>query len=802
MITRLYSPLSLFLLAAITLGLLTNASLAQPRPFIFGCGRYYASWLGRPWSYDQQCWNHMVNIGVTLTGTGLAWSDLEPTQGEYNWDVVNYADFAVSEIRSRGMEPFFFLGLTPQWAALRPDLPPHRTPPAEEYVEEFKDYCRFVAQRYKGQVKYYTFWNEPNGCSWINDGCSNADSYPLYTRWLIRCSQAVKEVDPDAKIIAGNLDYHIGVINGWQYVQGMYDYGAGPYIDGIAIHPYDQSGTINWQAIRDTRAVMVANGDADKGIWLTEYGWNYGNEQDLADRLTYVLNELKKPEWSYVVAAIYLVLNDGPGVENYGLMDINLNPRLRYYAFRDVDKTFADHVDFSADVTEGPIPLTVHFTDESSVEGAYSWLWEFGDGQTSNEQNPTHTYTEDGLYTVRLTVTGTNGPVTAEKPNYIRAGNYPPIPGVDNPSFEENGGSYEGWEIVRIISLPDNPPLDNTNTFGPHTPFGDHFGGKITNGMPMGFYLGQVIGASNWDEEAPEADWQLDVWVQLYCMHEGNPNPTGVHQIWEIGWNDDGSEPTDIMSCDNYQVIASIDGTYTDNDTVNFYKLSASGTITGVSGLRGVAVRVYMYNDAAWWWTFSNIDNLDFHLSSIVYAQSPAGFYKVGWNLISIPIQPSNPEASAVFQDLLELGNVLEGNLYRYEPGVGYLQYPYDFTQINPGIGYWLYLSEAEPDTVVNIRGQVQTEDARIPLVEGWNLIGFPFLEPVPLADCQLSDGVTVKSFAQATEAGWIQPVLYYLGSGYKKLALDGGDDDTLRPWHGYWFLVFEDDLQLIIPKP
>ncbi len=106
------------------------------------------------------------------------------------------------------------------------------------------------------------------------------------------------------------------------------------------------------------------------------------------------------------------------------------------------------------------------------------------------------------------------------------------------------------------------------------------------------------------------------MYVQLNCTHENNPNPTGIHQVWEIGWNDDGSEPASIQSCDNYQVVASIDGTYTGNDNVNFYALTGNGTITGVTGLRGVAVRAHMYNDASWWWSLNNIDNLDFVVTS------------------------------------------------------------------------------------------------------------------------------------------------------------------------------------------
>jgi hypothetical protein len=320
---------------------LTPPAFAGERPYLYGCGRFTASWAERPQSYDVEIWDHMEKIGVTMTGTGLAWVDAEPEKGKYDWDVIKRADFEVDEIRKRGMEPTFFLGLTPKWAALHPNLPPHRTPAKEEFVKEFEDFHRFVAERYKGKVKYYFFWNEPNGCSWINDGCGNADGFPLYTKWLIRCSKVVKEADPEAKIIAGRLDYHAEVTSGIEYIQGMYDQGAGPWIDGIAIHPYNWKGGINWRALRETRETMVANGDADKPVWITEYGWNNGNEEEKAEWLREVMTELEKPEWGFVEHANYLVLNDGGGVENYGLTDADLHPRPAYHTFQELATEYA-----------------------------------------------------------------------------------------------------------------------------------------------------------------------------------------------------------------------------------------------------------------------------------------------------------------------------------------------------------------------------------------------------------------------------------------------------------------------------
>ncbi len=59
-------------------------------------------------------------------------------------------------------------------------------------------------------------------------------------------------------------------------------------------------------------------------------------------------------------------------------------------------------VDFYADVTVGWVPLTVQFSD-SSV-GATEWLYEFGDGDSSTEKEPLHTYTSGGAKDVFLSV--------------------------------------------------------------------------------------------------------------------------------------------------------------------------------------------------------------------------------------------------------------------------------------------------------------------------------------------------------------------------------------------------------------
>ncbi|AKB80284.1 cell surface protein [Methanosarcina horonobensis HB-1 = JCM 15518] len=76
---------------------------------------------------------------------------------------------------------------------------------------------------------------------------------------------------------------------------------------------------------------------------------------------------------------------------------------------------------FSASPTSGNAPLNVTFTD-SSTGSPVAWNWNFGDGTSSTEKNPAHTYSTAGNYTVTLTVTNAAGSNTATKSSYISVG--------------------------------------------------------------------------------------------------------------------------------------------------------------------------------------------------------------------------------------------------------------------------------------------------------------------------------------------------------------------------------------------
>ncbi|WP_372961503.1 PKD domain-containing protein [Methanoregula sp.] len=81
---------------------------------------------------------------------------------------------------------------------------------------------------------------------------------------------------------------------------------------------------------------------------------------------------------------------------------------------------------FSGTPVSGTLPLTVAFTD-SSTNSPTIWSWNFGDGGTSNVQNPSHTYGALGTYNVTLTVTNGYGSNSTTKLNYITVSPQPPV---------------------------------------------------------------------------------------------------------------------------------------------------------------------------------------------------------------------------------------------------------------------------------------------------------------------------------------------------------------------------------------
>jgi hypothetical protein len=192
--------------------------------------------------------------------------------------IVNLAETYHIEIIARLSNP-------PAWSRAAGDAEGAFAPPDD--LNDYGDFVASVVQRYKGRIHYYQIWNEPNIYPEWGEHPVNAAQYAQllkvgYTR--------AKAVDPDVVIIAGalaatiELDRYPHGLTDALFLQQLYDAGAGPYFDVLAMQgyglwsgPFDrrmQPRVINFSRPLYIRDVMVRNGDASKPIWLSEMAWN------------------------------------------------------------------------------------------------------------------------------------------------------------------------------------------------------------------------------------------------------------------------------------------------------------------------------------------------------------------------------------------------------------------------------------------------------------------------------------------------------------------------------------------------
>ncbi len=207
-----------------------------------------------------------------MTGDGVA--DTVDAWAKYD-NIVDLAERYHIQIQARLDSP-------PKWTHANPDIGDFAPP---DDTQDFVNFAVAVASRYKGRIHYYQIWNEPNA----NQEWGNQPVNPeAYTDLLCRTYKAIKAVDPDITVISAPLSPTVSLtnenLNDFIYLQRMYDAGAKDCFDVMAAQGYgfysgptDQRlrpNTLTFSRHIYIRDIMVANGDANKSIWLSEAAWN------------------------------------------------------------------------------------------------------------------------------------------------------------------------------------------------------------------------------------------------------------------------------------------------------------------------------------------------------------------------------------------------------------------------------------------------------------------------------------------------------------------------------------------------
>jgi len=233
--------------------------------------------------YEDLLYQKMPEAGGRSVRAVASWRKIEPTRGEWDWSSL---DRELDLFRIYNVEPVILIVNISGWVSPT-DQPAHEYPPREEFAPQFSNFITKLARRCKGQVRYYEFWNEPNGYGWNVDRVDNRPQYNRadeYVPRLFRCYKASKAVDPDAQVAMGGFceaKGHARIFVKLAYEMRRDMYRNEKFWDAIATHLYNKKEHETAEtAIRKLdviREIAARYGDADIPLWITEYGWHSGH---------------------------------------------------------------------------------------------------------------------------------------------------------------------------------------------------------------------------------------------------------------------------------------------------------------------------------------------------------------------------------------------------------------------------------------------------------------------------------------------------------------------------------------------
>ncbi len=231
--------------------------------------------------------------GFRWVRQSFAWEDIEQARkGAFLWD---HADRVVRQTNEAGLMLLARLGTNPGTPSFWAGKPP-------ENLDDFVDFVAVLAQRYNcspqavGCIQAYQIWNEPN---LAREWGGNRPDPARYAALLRDAYRVIKEANPQALVITAGMAptgtdnaeampdekfyrelYRAmgGSSDGYFDLLGVHGPGfaAPPELDPAQAAANPQYGGhrfFSFRHIEDIRAIMVANGDADKRMAVLEFGW-------------------------------------------------------------------------------------------------------------------------------------------------------------------------------------------------------------------------------------------------------------------------------------------------------------------------------------------------------------------------------------------------------------------------------------------------------------------------------------------------------------------------------------------------
>lgn len=205
----------------------------------------------------------LTTTGARVLRISLGWDAIEPEKDRYDfafWDA--FIEMAVDEY---GVTLIPYVAYTPQWSSAGDPEVFWKTPPRD--VEEFGQVVRLLVERYRGRIRSWELWNEPdNRDYWLGTA-------EEYSRLLRAGAMAVRAADPEAQVVLG------GLAGGVEFLEELFDdWGAADSTDVVNLHSYYE--TWNPEPLEtipeyvDRVSAIVERHGGRQDLWMAEVGYS------------------------------------------------------------------------------------------------------------------------------------------------------------------------------------------------------------------------------------------------------------------------------------------------------------------------------------------------------------------------------------------------------------------------------------------------------------------------------------------------------------------------------------------------
>ena len=293
-----------------------------------------------------------------------------------------WLDEIVDGLRGAGIQPWFSLGFgNGLYMDGAEPIPPHGnyffspTRFGEKGITGWKNYCKAMVEHFKDRVFHWEVWNEPNAgflrqVNW-------KECYPIgedpevYVELVKITAEAVRSVQPDAKILAGSIS-GCAICN--DYIQRLFNAGIAEYIDSFTYHPYqampEPAYPERLQFIRD----LITKSGKNITLWMGENGrpsnsntLGRGIRSTEASQAKYLCRRyLTDLRMGMEVSSYFLICDIGNGylpngnVHSQGVIDAtdpeNYRPKLSFRAMQ----SFANLFDSKSELVNACFEINPH----------------------------------------------------------------------------------------------------------------------------------------------------------------------------------------------------------------------------------------------------------------------------------------------------------------------------------------------------------------------------------------------------------------------------------------------------------